>query len=90
LRIELGYKVALPNMPELTTIARLPDPGASKGMLLFADYREIRSYAHQLRDAGYGFSVMDEPAELEEFQLTSFKDMFVDWGWSGALGDKPP
>jgi hypothetical protein len=58
-------------------------------MLLFRAYDEIRGHVQELIDAGYGFSVLDEPRPNAEFELTSFQVMFRDWGWSGQLGAKP-
>lgn len=89
LRAELGFKLSLPNRPEITTVARIHNLGAANGMLIFESYDEISSFTKELLDAGYGFSVLDEPLPQEQFDLDSFKEMFIDWGWSGELGRKP-
>jgi hypothetical protein len=44
----------------------------------------VRLYAETLKRAGYGFSVLDEPQPDEKFDLNAFKEMFLDWGWSGV------
>lgn len=59
-------------------------------MLLFRTYDEVREVSQALQNAGYGYSVVDEPRPDEEFDLSSFQEMFRDWGWSGELGGKPP
>jgi hypothetical protein len=89
LRVELSFKFTLPNGLEVTAVARIYNLGAANGMLVFASYDEIRNITKELLAAGYGFSVLDEPSTREEFDLDSFKEMFIDWGWSGELGRKP-
>ena len=58
-------------------------------MLLIRAYDEIRDHVQELKDAGYGYSVLGEPRPDEEFDLMGFQEMFRDWGWSGRLGAKP-
>lgn len=89
LRTELGFRVSLPDLPDVTTVAHIHDLGAANGMLIFSSYEEVRDLTKDLLKAGYGFSVLDEPSSEEEFDLASFKEMFIDWGWSGDLGQKP-
>jgi hypothetical protein len=89
LRIELGYKITLPDMPELTAVARIHDLGAPNGMLIFSRYEHARKFAQKLLDSGFAFSILDEPSEHEQFDLQSFEEMFIDWGWSGDLGRRP-
>jgi hypothetical protein len=89
LRVELGFRLALPGDRELIAVARVADLGAHNGMLLFRSYDEIKSYAQDLLALGYGYSVIDEPRSDEVFDIESFKEMFRDWGWTGGLGQKP-
>jgi len=76
-------------MPERITVARIRDLGAANGMLIFEKYEDFCELAERLLDAGYGFSVLDEPGQQEEFDLQSFEEMFADWGWSGERHRKP-
>jgi hypothetical protein len=89
LRVDLDFKLSLPNGLEMSVVARIRDLGAANGMLIFESYDEISNFTKELLDAGYGFSVLDEPSPQEGFDLDSFKEMFIDWGWSGELGHKP-
>ncbi len=89
LQVELGFELTLSGGRELTAVALIRHLGAQNGMLIFKSYDEISSVTKELLDAGYGFSVLDEPSPNEEFELDSFKEMFIDWGWSGQLGRKP-
>lgn len=86
----MGFSLSLSGGRHLTSFARIADLGAPNGMLLFRTYDEVRDVSQALQDAGYGYSVVDEPRPDEEFDLASFQEMFRDWGWSGKLGGKPP
>jgi hypothetical protein len=70
--------------------ARIANLGARNGMLIFEKYEDVCQHSEAVQDAGYGYSVIDEPRPDEEFDLGSFQAVFRDWGWSGQLGDKPP
>ncbi|SFI82275.1 hypothetical protein, partial [Bradyrhizobium sp. Gha] len=58
-------------------------------MLLIRADDDVRDHVQELLDAGYGYSVVDEPWPDEQFDVTAFQEMFRDWGWSGRLGAKP-
>lgn len=90
LNAEIGFRVVLPNGQDLVAAARIEHLGAPNGMLVFHAYNEFRDYAQMLVDAGYGFSVLDEPRPDEELDLASVQDMFRDWGWSGEPEKAPP
>jgi len=87
--VELEFSVSLAGGRHLTCLARIADLGARNGMLLFRTYDDVRDVSQLLQDAGYGYSVVEEPRADEEFDLASFQEMFRDWGWSGKLGSKP-
>lgn len=89
LTVELRVHLALNGDQGVNAVARIADLGAPNGMLVFASYDEVRSLKDKLLDAGYGFSVLDEPNPGEEYDIESFKAMFRDWGWAGPLGKKP-
>jgi hypothetical protein len=89
LHAELGFRLVLPDSREIVAVARIAHLGAPNGMLLFRTYDEVRDCTRSLVEAGYGYSIIDEPRPDEEFDLISFEEMFRDWGWSGELGRKP-
>jgi len=89
LHAELGFRLVLPSGHAVVTVARIADLGSPNGMLLLRAFDDIRGHVQELTDAGYGFSVVDEPWPDEEFDLIAFQEMFRDWGWSGQLGAKP-
>ena len=88
-RVEFGFKPSVPDAPDLRPVLRIPDFGAANGMLIFREYDDVRKWTQQLDRAGYGFSVLDEPLSREEFDLQSFKEMLIHWGWSGDAESRP-
>ena len=89
LRAELGFNLSLGEGIEVHAVARIPDLGAPKGMLVVNSFDEVKNFSQTLINAGYGYSVLSEPSEDEEFHLDSFREMFIDWGWSGEPKYKP-
>jgi hypothetical protein len=88
LRADLGFRLELAGQ-EIEAVARIADLGAPNGMLVLSTYDAVRNLTDKLQEAGYGFSVLDEPDPREEYDLESFKAMFRDWGWAGDLGMRP-
>jgi len=90
LHAELGFSPPLPGGAEVSTVvALIQKVGAPNGMLVFRTSDDIEAFRSLLRDAGYGYSVLEEPWAGEQFDLNSFQDMFRDWGWSGSPESKP-
>lgn len=84
LQVDLAYVVDVGDDREIRAVARIRGLGASNGMLVVRNYEDVRPYLETLARAGYGFSVLDEPRSDETFDLDSFRELFVDWGWSGS------
>lgn len=63
--------------------------GSLNGMLIFDNRSSFRSFEKELIKEGYGYSVLSEPHLVEGFDLASYKEMFMDWGWSGQPNAKP-
>ena len=59
--------------------ARVRDIGEANGILIVRSYDEVQNLLNELRQAGYGFSVLDEPSSTEDFDLDVFREMFLDW-----------
>jgi hypothetical protein len=89
IHVDLPFTVNIGNGHEVRAVARIRGFGASNGMLVIQDYEDVRPYAQTLALAGYGYSVLDEPRGDEAFDLGSFKEMFLDWGWAGSEADYP-
>jgi hypothetical protein len=83
LQVDLGFLAAVGDTRTVRSVARIRGLGAVNGMLILRNYDEADSCLNDVKQAGYGFSVLDEPGDDEAFDLQSFQDMFRDWGWSG-------
>lgn len=90
LHADFAFVVEVGSGHEVRAIARIRNLGAINGMLVFLNYDDIRPYVDELLQAGYGYAVLDEPRANEAFDLDSFKEMFLDWGWSGPGALMPP
>lgn len=84
LQVDLRFLAAIGDCKTIQSVARIRGLGAANGMLILRHYDEVRFYLNDVRQSGYGFSVLDEPRDDEAFDLQSFQEMFRDWGWSGA------
>ena len=83
LHVDLGFVAAIGDRKTIQSVARIRGVGAENGMLIFRQYDEVRSCLSEVKQAGYGFAVLDEPRDDEAFDLQSFQEMFRDWGWLG-------
>lgn len=89
LQVEFDYKAILGDGRELLCLARIPYLGGPSGMLLFASSQAIGGHEKELLRIGFGYSVLDEPGQNESYDVDVFREMFVDWGWSGNEGLRP-
>jgi hypothetical protein len=91
----LGVEIVAPFSVTLPSGTRVDAPvlvksfGARNGMLIVTDYAEVRHELAALEDAGFGFSVLEEPDQDEPFVVNEFVDMLRDWGWTGRQEDEP-
>ena len=91
----LGLEIAAPFVATLTGGAQVAADvlvrrfGAPNGMLLITDYSKVRHNLDALRGAGFGFSVLEEPAEAEQLVLDEFVELLRDWGWAGDPEKEP-
>ena len=53
-----GFRLVLPSGRAIVTVARIANFGAPNGMLLVRAYDDC---VQELLNAGYGYSVVDEP-----------------------------
>lgn len=67
---------------EVRPMLRIPAIGSKNGMLIFSTHGDIETYEDELVKEGYGYTVIGEPGEQEEFDIQSYEEMFADWGWS--------
>lgn len=86
--VELGYTISV-NDKKIRTLARIPDLGGPKGMLIVTSLDHLCACSEQLVELGYGFSVMSDGPERSDFDLSSWCEVFSDWGWFGDPAHKP-
>lgn len=84
LGFDLNYRVGLSGHCEVEALARIRGIGHRNGMLIVTSYDTVSPCGASLMAEGYGFAVLDEPRDGEDFDLQSFVDMFRDWGWTGS------
>ena len=58
-------------------------------MLIFTNYDDVSPYVNEIVEAGYGFSVLGEPGENENYELEEYMELLADWGWTGDDELKP-
>jgi len=89
LDVDREFTVTLDGKYVIHAVVRVRDLGAENGMLVVSDYDEVKAHLAEITKAGYGFSVLDEPSALEEYDLDTYAQMFRDWGWSGVETQRP-
>ena len=83
------YSLILPSGARVEALFLVRHFGANKGMLIIDNYRTVDCHIDELASEGYGFSVLGEPSEHEEYSQQDFIDLLIDWGWSGNKLTKP-
>jgi hypothetical protein len=90
LSVDFEYEVAIEGHAPVKALARIQSFGGANGMLVFSHYDDVRPYATELVRAGFGYTVLDERRPGEVFDLESYKEMMLDWGWTGLSSSRPP
>jgi hypothetical protein len=89
IEIVAPFSVTLPSGSIIGAKVLVKGFGPPNGMLLVTDYASVRDELEALEAAGFGFSVLEEPAESSPFVLDEFIELLQDWGWAGNNRDKP-
>ena len=89
LSYEAPFTLTMGHDSKIQAVGRVRELGPKNGMLIISDYSRIEPFLEQLAKSEFGFSVMAEPGEDEEFDLEDYREMFVDWGWGGPDSQKP-
>ncbi len=89
LQLMVPFNLTLASGHKLEAIFLIQKFGTAKGMLIFGQYDEIAPYVDEIVDAGYGFSVLDEPMENEKFNKEEYIELLADWGWYGGVDFQP-
>ena len=89
IRVIFPFELSLGSGKKLLADALLPELGSPKGMIVSQSFAEFRDYEDELIKLGYGLSTYYEPSSHEEFDVESYKEMFIEWGWNGDKAKKP-
>lgn len=89
LNIVIPFLLTVREGIQINAQALLPQLGARNGMIIVSRYEDLLGVASDLPGMGYGYSVLDEPLLSEDFDLASYTDMFLDWGWEVSNERKP-
>ncbi|MDM8563067.1 hypothetical protein QUF54_06920 [Candidatus Marithioploca araucensis] len=83
------FSLTLPSGIQITAKLLVRNFGADNGTLIVGKYSEVRLYIDELTGEGYGFSVLEEPDEEEQYSRESFIDLLREWEWAGTEVQKP-
>jgi hypothetical protein len=89
LEIVSPFRLPLDSGNELDAALLVCHFGAARGMLVFSEYDRVAPFLEEVVDAGYGFTVLDEPRPEESYVREEYVDLLRDWGWSGEPGREP-
>ena len=89
LQIVIPFGLTVRENLRINAQALLPQLGGLSGMIVVNHYDDLQGVASELKRLGYGYSVLDEPLPGEEFDLNTYIEMFIDWGWGSAIEKKP-
>ena len=90
LGIEAPFRCVLEGGVRVEAVAHIPDLGDSNGVLIFHSSQYDRQAYALAKKAGYLCSSFGEPSESEHFDIDSYKEMFVEWGWFSHIKKPPP
>jgi len=89
LKVDIGFSLSFDGT-KLRAVARLPELGSGNGMLVFtSDDHLSPEVRERLRRADYGYSVIGALQVEQQFDLDSWREVFIDWGWNSKFGPKP-
>lgn len=89
LRFEPGYSLALRNGVVVQAVALIHDLGHRNGTLIVNSLDHFAELSRELVEAGYGVSMMGSGSDNSQFDLQSWRETFIDWGWSGDPDSRP-
>src|SRR5262245_34790188 len=89
-RVLLRYVVNLSDGRKLIAQALFPEFGTAFGTLVFRYEDAVDAAARRdLVAQGYGMSTFSESLPNEEFDLDSYREMLMEWGWTSEEAHKP-
>lgn len=69
--------------------ALLPEFGALHGTIVCLSASAYLDVLDEIKEMGYTCSSFEEPLPNEDYDLESYKEMLLDWGWTSKEKPKP-
>ncbi|MFA7542385.1 MAG: hypothetical protein WCZ02_09910, partial [Lysobacterales bacterium] len=88
LAVTFDVRVNLSSGREVFAGAHIAGLGPAKGMLVFPSLGRLNGTQDEILDKGYGYSVFGIPPDHEQFDLSSYIEMFEDWN-GGPINTRP-
>ncbi len=89
LEIETPFTLLLSSGEEVKGEILLKNFGATNGMIIIMQYDIVSPFIEEIVSMGYGFSVLDEPSEKEQYLQKDFVEILRDWDWHGEKCNRP-
>lgn len=89
LQITAPFSLSLASGHKLEATILIHQFGGIKGMLIFTSYEEVSPFVNEIVNAGYGFSILDEPGDNEDYNKEEYMELLADWGWGGDDEGRP-
>jgi hypothetical protein len=82
------FEAVLPDGSRISATALVRSFGAERGMVIVADFADIKSHTDALRKGGYGYSA-DLGRSPDRYDRELMIEVLADWGWTGDPAKKP-
>jgi len=89
LQVVAPYTLELPGGVQVEVDLLLKSFGGSDGMLLVTDDARLEPHLSAIDWERFGFTTVPEPAPGEALDIEAVIEVLREWGWSGALADRP-
>lgn len=89
LRSVAPFVLRLPSGAKVIADVLIPDFGATNGMLIVHEFREVEGVLDELRSEGFGFSVLSAQRGEGPLIMEVYMDVLRDWGWAGPSDTQP-
>jgi hypothetical protein len=83
------FTLILDSGRKLSAEALLPELGAPQGTIVFQSSNDYWEIVGDIKKLGYTCSAFDEPSPEEAYDVESYREMFIDWGWTSKEKPKP-
>lgn len=83
------FALELKSGSELSAEALLPEFGAPNGTIVCRSPNSYMTVMDELKNEGYTCTSFDDPLPKEEYDLESYKEMLIDWGWTSKARSEP-